>query len=132
MSEPTITVARRALEAFTRRDLAAALTVWSRDAEIDWSRSKGPLKGVYRGHRRLESFWTEFWSAFEEIEIEVHELTQIDRRVVVANTAHLRGRDGIEVTATSTFLYTVEDGQLTRLEMFQEQAEAVEAAHAED
>ena len=129
MSEETIEVVRRALDAFSRRDLAAALTLWSSHAEIDWSRSNGPLKGVYRGHRELESFWREFWSAFEEIEIEIHELTQIERRVVVFNTAHLRGRDGIEVTATSTFLYTVEDRLLARLEMFQEQPEALEAAH---
>jgi ketosteroid isomerase-like protein len=47
---------------------------------------------------------------------------------VVPNTAHLRGRDGIEVTASSTFVYTVENGEITRLRMFQEQAEALEAA----
>jgi ketosteroid isomerase-like protein len=47
---------------------------------------------------------------------------------VVPNTAHMRGRDGVEVIARSTFVYTVEDGQITRLRMFQERAEALEAA----
>jgi ketosteroid isomerase-like protein len=126
--EETIDLVRRGLDAFNRRDLTTALALWRSDGEIDWSRSQGPLKGIHRGHQGLEAFWMEFWSAFEEIEVEIHELTQIDSRVVVVNTAHLRGRDGIEVTATSTFLYTVEDGFLVRLEMFQEQAEAVEAA----
>jgi ketosteroid isomerase-like protein len=40
----------------------------------------------------------------------------------------MRGRDGIEVTARSTFVYTVENGQITRIRMFQERAEALEAA----
>jgi len=40
----------------------------------------------------------------------------------------MRGRDGIEVTASSTFVFRVENGQITRQTMFQERAEALEAA----
>jgi hypothetical protein len=40
----------------------------------------------------------------------------------------MRGRDGIEVTARSTLVYTVENGQIIRQRMFQERAEALEAA----
>jgi ketosteroid isomerase-like protein len=47
---------------------------------------------------------------------------------VVPNTAHIRGRQGIEVVARSTFVYTVENGQITRHRMFQDEAEALEAA----
>jgi ketosteroid isomerase-like protein len=39
----------------------------------------------------------------------------------------MRGRDGVEVTARSTFVFTVENGQITRVRMFQERAEALEA-----
>jgi hypothetical protein len=39
----------------------------------------------------------------------------------------MRGRDGIEVTARNTSVYTLEDGLITRLRMFQERAEALEA-----
>jgi hypothetical protein len=35
---------------------------------------------------------------------------------------------GIEVVARSTFVFTVQNGQTTRLRMFQAQAEALEAA----
>jgi hypothetical protein len=47
---------------------------------------------------------------------------------VVPNTAHIRGRDGIEVVARSTYVFTVENGQITRQRMFQGRAEALEAA----
>ena len=46
---------------------------------------------------------------------------------MVRNTAHIRGRQGIEVVARSTFAFTVENGQITRLRLFQERAEALEA-----
>ena len=50
-----------------------------------------------------------------------------DMKVVASNTAHFRGREGIEVVATSTFLWTFENGQIARFRMFQERAEALEA-----
>ena len=128
MSEENIEIVRKAIEAWNRRDAPIARALWHTDAEIDWSRSQGPLKGVYRGRGEVESFRDEFWSTFEVVELETHGFTQAGSEVVVPNTAHLRGRDGIEVIAKSTFVYTVEDGQITRLRMFQERAEALEAA----
>jgi hypothetical protein len=98
------------------------LALWNPDGELDWS-----LKGVYRGHDGLESFWNEFWSTFEVVEIETDEFMEVGSGVVVPNTAHLRGRDGIEVVAKSTFVFTLESGLIARLQMFQGRAEALEA-----
>ena len=55
-------------------------------------------------------------------------ITEVGSEVVVPNTAHMRGRQGIEVTARSTQVFTVENGRITRLRLFQERAEALEAA----
>jgi ketosteroid isomerase-like protein len=128
MSEANVEIVRRAIEAGNRRDVAAARALWHSDAEVDWSRSKGPLKGVYRGRKEVESFQNEFWSTFEKVEIEPHGFTQAGSEVVVSNTAHMRGRDGMEVIARSTFVYTVENGQITRIRMFQELSDALEAS----
>jgi ketosteroid isomerase-like protein len=128
MSEENVEIVRRDIQAFNGRDLTEQLSMWSRGAEIDWSRSLGPLKGVYRGHPGLKAFWDEFWSSFETVEIETHDFIPAGIFVVVPNTAHLRGREGIEVSAKSTFVYTVESGEITSLRLFQEQAEALEAA----
>jgi ketosteroid isomerase-like protein len=128
MSEENVEIMRRSIEAWNRRDLTTASALWRSDGEIDWLRAQGPLKGVYRGYGERETFWDEFWSTFEDVQLETHGYTQAGAEVVVPNTAHLRGRDGIEVTASSTFVYTVENGEITRLRMFQEQAEALEAA----
>ena len=57
---------------------------------------------------------------------------QVGRCVVVPNTAHMRGRDGIEVVARSTFVFTVENGLQTRIQMFQERAEALEAVQVSE
>ncbi|MDX6605465.1 MAG: SnoaL-like domain [Solirubrobacterales bacterium] len=128
MSEQTVETVRRHNEAWNRRDLTAWLAFFRSDAEIDWSRSRGPLKGVYRGHGECEAFWDAFWTTFEDVQVEMHDLTEVGSEVVVPNTGHIRGREGIEVVARSTFVFRVENEQITRLRMFQERAEALEAA----
>ena len=128
MSQENVEIVRRMNEAWNGRDHGAWLAAYSPEAEIDWSRSRGPLKGVYRGHDELEAFWDAFWSTFEDVQVEYHGFTEVGREVVVPNTAHIRGRQGIEVVARSTFVYTVENGQITRNRMFQERAEALQAA----
>jgi ketosteroid isomerase-like protein len=128
MSEEKIEVARRHTEAWNQQDLTTWLHSFHPDGEIDWSRSRGPLKGIYRGRGECEVFWDAFWLTFEDIQIEMHGFTSVGSQVVLPNTAHLRGRQGIEVIARSTLVFTVESGQITRLRMFQERAEALEAA----
>ena len=128
MSQENVEIVRRMNEAWNGRDHGAWLAAYSPEAEIDWSRSRGPLKGVYRGHDELEAFWDAFWSTFEDVQVEYHGFTEVGREVVVPNTAHIRGRQGIKVVARSTFVYTVESGQITRNRMFEERAEALEAA----
>ena len=127
MSQANVEVVRRNAEAWNRRDLAAWMASLHPDVEIDWSRSRAPFKGVYRGHDGIETFWAEFWTTFEDVQIEWHSVTEAGSEVVISNTAHIRGREGIEVTAKSALVNTVENGQITRLRLFQERAEALEA-----
>jgi len=127
MPEENVEIVRRGLEAWNRRDLTTWLASFHPDAEVDWSRSRGPLMGVYHGHPGLETFWEAWFSTFEQIQIEIQGFTEVGSEVVVANTGHVRGRQGIEVIARSSFLFTIGSGQITRMRMFQKQAEALEA-----
>ena len=127
MSKENVEAVQRNIEAWNRRDLTAWLASFHPDAEIDWSRSRGPLKGVYRGDGEHEVFWAEFWATFEDVQLETHDLIAAGSEIVFANTAHMRGREGIEVSARSAQVFTVENGRITRLRLFQERAEADEA-----
>jgi ketosteroid isomerase-like protein len=128
MSQENIEIVQRHVEAWNRRDLKAWLDMFHSDAEIDWSRSRAPHKGVYRGRGELEAFWGVFWSTFEDVQLDNYGFAEAGSEVVYSQTAHLRGRQGIEVIARSTQVFTLENGQITCLRMFQERAEALEAA----
>jgi ketosteroid isomerase-like protein len=129
--EENVETVRRSIEAWNRRDLATWLALFPSDGEIDYSRSRGPFKGVYRGRRELEAFWDVFWSMFEEIHVEAHGFRHVGPEVVVPNTVHFRGRDGIEVIGRNALVFTVENGQITCFRLFQEPDEALEAAGCE-
>jgi ketosteroid isomerase-like protein len=127
MSQENVEVVRRWIEAFNRRDPITESALWRSEAIADWSRARGPFKGVYRGEGEREAFREEFWSTFQYVQLETYDVAEAGSEVVVPNTAHMRGRDGIEVTAKSTLVFTVENRQITRLRLFQERAEALEA-----
>jgi len=133
MSQENVEVVQRGIETWNRRDLTTWLALFSSDAEIDWSRARGPLKGVYRGPGEIETLWSEFFFMFEEAQIETtHGFTDAGSEVVVSNTSHFRGRQGVEVSASSTWVFTVENGRITRLRLFQGRAEALEAARVSE
>jgi hypothetical protein len=48
--------------------------------------------------------------------------------VVVPFTAHIVGREGIEVEARTTWTWTIRDGVVERVCLYQEREEALEAA----
>jgi ketosteroid isomerase-like protein len=128
MAEKNVEIVRRHIEAWNRGDLTAWLASFAPDGEIDWLRSRGPLNGIYRGQGELTAFWKEFFSTFAENQLETYGFTGAGSSVVVTNTAHLRGREEIRVSARSTFVFTVENGRIARIRMYQERDEALEAA----
>ena len=59
--------------------------------------------------------------------MEPHELIEAGDLVVVPGTLHVKGRGGIEVVARSVLVWTIRDGAIERVTMYQERAEALEA-----
>ena len=107
----------------------AMLEMAGDDFEYDWSRSLGLYAGVYRGPDGFQEFTNEQWDVFDEFQVEPHEFVPCgDRHVVVTSTVRATGRGGVPVSATSTHLYTFEDGRLVRITLYQERAEALAAA----
>jgi ketosteroid isomerase-like protein len=129
MSGENVETVRRATDAYNRRDVDAALETWAPDAVLDWSRSRGPEAGVYRGHDRIRAYMREFLGAWDEVRIELDDPVELeDDVVVVENVTYVRGRDGIESQARSAWLIRFADGLQTSLTLFQARDEALEAA----
>src|SRR5438552_16721641 len=95
--------------------------------ELDWSASRGFQGGVYRGFDEALRFYREYFAVFAEIRFEPLSFIEAGDSVVVPNVAHQRGRDGIEVTASSALVFTVREHRIARICLYQETAEALKA-----
>jgi ketosteroid isomerase-like protein len=127
MSQENVDVVRQVLDAYSRRDLDALRTLNHPDLELDWSASRGSLAGVYRGFEEGLRFYAEYYETFESSVIVPDCFIDVGDSVVVPNVVYQRGRDAIEVSARSTLLYTLRDGKVTRVCLFQEEDEALKA-----
>jgi ketosteroid isomerase-like protein len=129
MSQENVEIVLRSTDAYNRRDLDGMLENWAPDAVVDWSNSRGPEAGVYRGHDEIRAFMLRFLAAFDEIRFEVDDPIEVEDDVLVMeNVAYVRGRDGIEVQARSGWVTTFRDGQQTSLTLYQTKQQALEAA----
>jgi ketosteroid isomerase-like protein len=131
MSRENVKIVRAAIDAFNRRDLKAWDALSHPDVEVDWSGSRGLEAGVYRGREETNRFVRTF-ETFERVVTEPERFIESGDSVVVPNSARFRGRDGIETVARTTVVYELLGGRVARVCLYQDTADALEAAGIEE
>jgi ketosteroid isomerase-like protein len=59
--------------------------------------------------------------------MEPHEFIEAGDLVVMHSTMHVKGRGGIEVVSRAASVWTIRNGAIERISMYQEKEEALEA-----
>ena len=129
----SVEVVKSNLEAFNRADFDAIVDLTSEDVEFDFSNSRGPMSGVYRGREELRGFLSSFADAWASLEFDPQEevVELRDGRVLTVNAFRARGHgSGVEVAATGASIWTVRNGKIAAMTFYQSKAEALEAAKA--
>jgi ketosteroid isomerase-like protein len=127
MSQENVELVKAAFEAWNRSDWDSILALATPDFELDLSRANGPFRGTY-GSAEVRRFWDGFAGTWESRWFEPHEFIDAGEHVVVPVTLHMRGREGIEVSARIAHVWTLRDGRLARMCMYQAREEALDAA----
>jgi ketosteroid isomerase-like protein len=126
MSEENVEIVKAAIEAANRQDWEAAFQDAAPGFELDMSRGLGLMKGVH-GLAQARPLLAEFAKHWEAIWIEPHEFIEAGDLLVVPQTTHGQGREGIEVVSRPTLVWTIRDGAIERISMYQERQDALEA-----
>src|SRR3954468_23971433 len=112
MSQENVEVARRSIAAYNRRDFETMGALNHPDVEVDWSASRGVEAGVYQGWEAVTRLYRNYFDMFEGITIEPDRFIDSGDSVVVPNSGHVRGRDGIETVARSALVFDIRRGQI--------------------
>jgi ketosteroid isomerase-like protein len=127
MSQENVEIVRRAWEAAERRDTEVVFALY--DPDIVWQSHYGPVSGTYHGHEGVRQFFHEWTEALESFRAHAEEFIDAGDSVVVCAMVWARGRgSGVEAEMPQGFLYTVKDGLVTRIEIFEGKERALAAA----
>jgi len=129
MANQNVMVVRRFMRRFLEQDVDGALEDVHPDAKLDWSSSDAPDSGVYTGH----AAWRAFAGARDEVlagrGFEFAELvaSEPDEVVLVGRMREHGRASGVEVEAQGAAVFTLRQGKITRLKLYQTSEQALKA-----
>ena len=111
------------------RDLGAALELVDPDADLDWSDSRAPYGGRFKGHDGLRHFFQMFIDAWDEWYPEFEEVIDVGpETILIVTRVRARGKgSGVPVEARGASIWSVRDGKVVSAKLFQPKAEALAA-----
>ena len=103
------------LEAADRADFDTILTFYAPDAV--WELRAG---GTFKGLAAIRGLWEDYYAAYEEFEIEVEELLDFGRGVILAINQQKARPFGstADVRTREAFIYEWRDGLVVRVTMY--------------
>jgi ketosteroid isomerase-like protein len=129
MSQENVEVVRPAIEAYATGDRDAYLAFMAEDIEIRPDVSRFPEAKPFGGRDEFRRFLADTDQGWEGgATAVVREIFPVGDRVVVRADWGGKGRaSGIDLFSSLTSIYTVQDGQITKIEFFFDHARALEA-----
>ena len=125
MSQENVEIVKAAYDAYNRQDWDVFFKDQAPGFELDFSRAVGPWRGVF-GLDQARPLVGEFHETWESVRLEPREFIEAGDLVVVPGTQHVKGRDGIEVAARGAFVWTIRNGAIERVSLYQSRQDALE------
>src|SRR6478672_2745753 len=129
MSQENVEIVREIYRAVARRDAGSAFSVYADD--IVWevsARRELVMDRVYHGHEGVRRFWRDALSAFGEVDLDVEELIDAGDRVVALIREREIGRTSrVPVEASHAAVWTLADGKVIRMQVFDDRQQALKA-----
>jgi ketosteroid isomerase-like protein len=129
MSEETLEIPRRLIDAYNRGDIPSFLELL--DPDVEWIPIMAALEGrVYRGREDVRRWLEDIARDWEYFEPCYEEYRDLGDQVLILGRWRARGRaSGVELeNQPATWLYEIKGGRAVRMRTFTDRTEAFEAA----
>ena len=126
VSQENIDTVLRVIEAINRRDAEAALLELHEDAEYLDHRASS--REEFRGKDAFRTHFEAIWRGAEDVRIDANPVAHPGDFVVVKQSVSATDRGGRPTRSVRWVTRTLRDGLITRVEVFDGEREALEAA----
>ena len=132
MSQENIEIVRRAIAAVNDRDIDRYLDCCTADVQLRLRTQSGAFGGVFKGPEGIRRFEAEIDDTGPDFRIDVERLEPVKSDRVLAFLritlhGHTSGIAAADETPTAN-IYDLVDGKISRIRIFTDRAEALEAA----
>jgi ketosteroid isomerase-like protein len=113
MESPSITVVRRAFEAFARRDVAALVRLTDPEVELFAPTAVLSNEGrCYRGHDGIARYVQDVVRVWKRLEVIPESFREVGNHVVAIGRVRAEARDGLEVDNPAAWVWELREGRL--------------------
>lgn len=127
MSQKNVEIVERIYGAVTRGEVETVLSYL--DHDIEWSEPpQSPGAAVYRGRDGVRRSYTRWVRGWADYRLDVEELIDAGEHVLARCRQRVRGKtSGVEVEQRLFAAWSLGDGKVVRMQMYHDEAEALEA-----
>ena len=128
MSQENEQTVAAVVAAMNRGDWDVALSYGTPDVKWDATRDLNEERGFYETPEEVKGALKRFYEPWQSWHLEITEFIQVEETVVITRqTGHLRGRDGIEVTARTSAVWRFRDCRISEIVHYREGDDARKA-----
>ena len=128
MSQESVEIVKRLVDAFNKRDVDAFAEITTPDFE--WTTSMTAVEGeIFWGREGIETYFGRMKDAWDEFLALADSYRDLGDRVLWLGRLEGRGRSsGVPVSAPLDILYDLRDGKISRMHSYLDHGEALRAA----
>jgi ketosteroid isomerase-like protein len=128
MSQAHVEAAKRAIDAFNRRDVERFFTLAASDFEW-FPAMAGTVESGYRGRDGIEKYLADIDDTWEEYRVRADEFRDLDDRVVMLGRIEGRGRGSRAwIDSPTGTIFEFLNGKMLRVRTYLDHGEALRAA----
>ena len=128
MSRENVEIAKRAVDAFNRRDMDELFALLN--PTVQWTTADDePDPQTYCGHEGVRQLFASLLEIWEQgFTVKAHEFIDLGDAVVVPSTSRVQARgSGVTLDADETHVFTVHDGKIVRVREYRTKDAALQA-----